>query len=176
MSPQTQRLVSIDLLTSSFRVVGKVVVSSTGLTGQLNDPNTSFLEIIDARLARTHMPTKLAYRFDVLRLAKPQVFAIFVQRQLDLGPRKMVQGGFQQMNAYKVHLATATYELNGTLEVPGRFNFAALMVEGKRDFIPLYDASLRASLIPSMRIESEAMLFNRTHVDWLGMDNDLLPE
>ncbi len=172
MSPKTQRLVAVDLLTSSFRIVGKVLVSASGLTGQMNDPHTSFLEIIDARLARIHMPTKLSYRFEVLRMAKPQIFAIFVQRRLHLGPRKVVQGGFHQLTTYKAHLATAVYELHGTLEVPGRFNFPALMVEGKRDFIPLYDASLTASLIPNVCIESEAMLFNRTHIDWLGLDKD----
>ncbi len=174
MSPKTQRLIAVDLLTPSFRIVGKVVVSASGLTGQMNDPNTAFLEIIDARLARTHMPTKLAYRFEVLRMAKPQIFAICVQRRRDLGPRKVVQGGFQNITTYKAHLATPVYELSGTLEVPGRFNFPALMVEGKRDFIPLYDATLIASLIPNIRIESEAMLFNRTHIDWLGLDKDAI--
>jgi hypothetical protein len=176
MSPQTNRLISVDLLTPSFRIVGKVVVESSGLAGQLNNPDTSFLEIIDAHLARIHMPTKLASRFDVLRMNKERIFAICVQRQADLGPRRLVQGGFQDINTYRIHLATPIYELNGDLEVPGRFNFAALMVEGKRDFIPLYNVHLVASLIPSMVIESEAILFNRNQVDWIGLEKDRIKE
>ncbi len=43
------------------------------------------------------------------------------------------------------------------------------MVEGVRDFVPLYDATLTAILIPQLRIESPAILFNRKQVDLLGL-------
>lgn len=176
VSSTTQRLVSVDILTPSFRIVGKVVISAVGLAGHLNDPNTSFLEVIDAKLARIHMPTKLIHRFEILRMAKPQIFAVSVQRARDLGPQKIVQGGFQNLKSYNVYLATPVYELHGRIESPGRFNFAALMVEGTREFVPLYDATVHASLIPSARIESPAMLFNRAQVDWMGLEKDKIEE
>ncbi len=172
----TQRLISVDVLTPSFRIVGKVVVTVAGLFGYLNDTNTSFLEIIDAKMARMHMPTKLIHRFEVLRMAKNQIFAISVSQARDLGPRRIVQGGYSNLKTHDVYLATPVYELEGQIETPGRFNFSALMVEGTRDFIALYNARLEASLLPAVQLESPAMLFNRQQVNWLGLKKDRIAE
>ena len=38
-----------------------------------------------------------------------------------------------------------------------------------RDFVPLYNATLTAILIPQLRIESPAILFNRKQVDLLAV-------
>jgi hypothetical protein len=46
------------------------------------------------------------------------------------------------------------------------------MVEGIRDFVPLYDATLTAIMIPQLRIESPAILFNRGQVDLLALLSD----
>ena len=55
----TQRLLLADYLSSSYRVVGKIMVPNSGLLGMMNDPTTSFLEVMDAKLARIHTPTSL---------------------------------------------------------------------------------------------------------------------
>ena len=52
-SPRTHRFISVDVLTTSYRIVGKTMVSSTGVIGMINNPNSSFMEIHDARLARS---------------------------------------------------------------------------------------------------------------------------
>jgi hypothetical protein len=46
------------------------------------------------------------------------------------------------------------------------------MVEGIGDFVPLYNATLTATLIPQLRIESPAILFNRRQVDFLALITD----
>jgi hypothetical protein len=45
-------------------------------------------------------------------------------------------------------------------------------MEDIRDFIPLYNATLTAILIPQLRIESPAILFNRRQVDLLALIQD----
>ena len=62
-SPRTYRFLPADILTSGYRVVGKIMVTSTGTIGILNDNTHSILEVHDARLARLHMPTKLVDHF-----------------------------------------------------------------------------------------------------------------
>ncbi len=59
--------------------------------------------------------------------------------------------------------------MEGTLEWPGRFEFATVMLQGTRDFIPLYHATVTAILIPQFRIQSPAILFNRKYVDLLAL-------
>lgn len=168
-APRTHRFLPADILTSSYRVVGKVSVSNNGVMGLMNDPTHTYLEVMDARLARIHMPTKLVDHYEVVRMFKRQVFAIALARREDLGPAAVVRGGFASVTEYPVRLTTQVYEIEGKIEYPGRFDFSALMAEGSRDFVPIYDATLTAILIPTLRVESPGMLFNRTRSDLLAL-------
>lgn len=172
----TQRMISVDFFTPSYRVVGKTLVPSSGLTGLLNDPTTSFMEVLDARLARLHMPSKLVDHYEVIRVVKPQIFAAVVSRREDLGPQALARGGYMRMTEFPVRITTPVYELDGTLDWAGRFDFSVIMIEGSRDFIPLHDAKLTAILIPALKVESPAMLFNRRHVDLLGLKSQRVEE
>ena len=168
-SPRTHRFLPADILTSSYRVVGKVSVATNGAMGLMNDPTHTYIEVLDARMARIHMPTKLVDHFEVVRMFKHQVFAIAVARREDLGPQAVVRGGFASVTEYPVRVTTQVYEIDGKVEYPGRFDFSALMAEGTRDFVPIFDATLTAILIPTLRVESPGMLFNRNQVDVLAL-------
>ena len=145
------------------------MVSTNGIIGILNDINKSYLELHDARLARIHMPTKLVDHFEVVRLVKDQIFAICAARREDLGPTNVVRGGYSQVSVLPARLTTNVYELEGKLEVTGRFDFAVMIADRSRNFIPIYEAVLTAILMPSLKVESPAILFNREKVDLLGL-------
>jgi len=174
-SAAAHRLLSADLVTLSYRVVGKMMVPNTGMVGMLNDTTTSFMEVLDAKLAPIHMPTKLVGEYEIIDLVKTNLFAVCLTRREDMGPQALARGGYQNLAQYTIRVTTQVYELEGTLEWGGRFDFATIMVEGIRDFIPLYNASLKAILIPQFRIESPAILFNRRHVDTLAVLTDNKP-
>lgn len=165
----SHRMLAADFLTQSYRVVGKIMVPNTGVLGLVNNPTTSFMEVLDAKLARIHMPTKLVGEYKMVDLVKDNVFAICLTRREDLGPHALTRAGYQNVVEYLIRVTSQVYELEGTLEWSGRFDFATVMVEGARDFVPLYDAKLTAILIPQLRIESPAILFNRKQVDLLGL-------
>ncbi len=169
-APDTSRFANIDLLTSACRAVGKVMVTHTGVIGLLNDPIKSYIEIHDVRLAYIHMPTKLVGHFEVLRLFKSQIFAICATRREELGPISLLRGGFLSFREYPVFLTTPIYEIRGTLELPGKFDYSAVMFEGTRDFVPIYNALISAILFPTVRMETPAALFNRKRVDFLGLE------
>jgi hypothetical protein len=166
----SHRLLSADFLTQSYRVVGKMMVPYTGgVAGMMNDPTTSFMEVKDAKLARIHMPTKLVSEVEAIDLVKTNLFAVCLARREDMGLQALARGGYQSLVNYAIRITTQVYEVEGTLEWSGRFDFAAVMVEGAHDFIPLYKATLTAILTPQLRIESPAILFNRRQVDSLAM-------
>ena len=168
---RTHHFVPIDLLTTSYRVVGKMLVSNTGVVGKLNDPNTSFMEIHDAKLARIHMPTKLADHFEVVRLTKDRLLLASLSRREDIGPQALARGGYASTTPHEVWITIQNFEMEGAIEWQGRFDFRVLMAEGTRDFIPLYDANVVGTLIPTLKIQSSAMLFNRTQVNLFGLLN-----
>lgn len=168
-SPRTYRFLPADVYTSGYRIVGKIMVSTHGIMGIMNDINKSHLEIHDARLARIHMPTKLVDHFEVVRLIKSQIFAICVARREDLGPTGIQRGGYTSISVLPARLATHVYELEGKLEVAGRFDFSVMIADKTRNFIPLYEAALTAILIPNLKVESPALLFNREKVDLIAL-------
>jgi len=168
-APRTHRFLPADILTSSDRVVGKVMVATNGVMGMMNDPTHSYMEVHDARLARIHMPTKLVDHFEIVRLFKQHIFAIALARREDLGPLTVVRGGFSAVTEYPVRVTTQVYEIDGKIEVSGRFEFSVLMAEGSRDFIPIFNSVLTSILIPNLRVESPGMLFNRRQVDLMAL-------
>lgn len=172
----TQRAIPADFYTPSYRIVGKVIVPNTGLMGLINDQLNSFMEIVDARLARVHMPSKLVDHYEVVRIVKSQIFAIALTRREDIGPQALARGGYVRLNQYPVRIATPVYELQATLEWAGRFDFSAIMIEGSRDFVPIYEARLTAILIPALKVESPAVLFNRRQVDLLALANQRIED
>ena len=170
-SQRTYRFLPADVYTAGYRVVGKIMVSTNGIMGVLNDITKSHLEIQDARLARIHMPTKLVDHFEVIRLVKAHIFAICTARREDLGPHAVVRGGYSNITNLPARLATSVYEIEGKLEVTGRFDFVTLISDKTRNFVPLFDATLIAILIPNLKVESPGILFNREKIDMLALLN-----
>lgn len=170
-SPRTYRHISADILTSSYRAVGKIMVTNHGAMGMMNDPTRSAIEVSDARLARLHMPTKLVDHFEIVRMMKKHVYAVCLPRREDLGPHATVRGGYTTVIEYPVRVTTQMFEIEGIMELPGRFDFAALMSDGKGDFLPIFNATLTAILLPNLRVESAGMLINRTQIDLMALLN-----
>jgi len=170
-SPRTNRFVPVDILTSGYRVVGKIMVTNTGTMGMLNDTTRSALDVHDARLARLHMPTKLVDHFELVRMLKTHVFAVCMARREDLGPQALVRGGYASIVEYPARITTQMFEIEGSLELPGRFDFTTLISDGTRDFIPLFNGTLTAILLPNLRVESAGMLINRKQIDLVALLN-----
>ena len=171
LAQRTYRFLPADVYTAGYRVVGKVMVSTNGIMGVLNDTTKSHLEVHDARMARIHMPTKLVDHFEIVRLVKAHVFVVCTTRREDLGPSGIVRSGYSHVTPMPAHLATSVYELEGKLEVAGRFDFVTLISDRTRNFVPIFDATLTAILIPNLKVESPGVLFNRDKVDMLALIN-----
>ena len=170
-SPRTYRFLPADVLTSGYRVVGKIMATTHGAMGMLNDPTHSAIEVNDARLARLHMPTKLVDHFELVRMLKKHIYAVCMARREDLGPQAIVRGGFSSVIEYPIRITTQMFEIDGIMELPGRFDFTSLVTEGSREFIPIFSATLTGILIPSLRVESAGMLVNRSQIDLMALLN-----
>jgi hypothetical protein len=169
ISPRTSRFIASDIFTSGYRVVGKIAVTSHGAMGMLNDPTHSAVDVTDARMARLLMPTKLVDHFEIVRMMKRQVHAMCLSRREDLGPHATVRGGYQSVVEYSIRITTQMFEIEGIMELPGRFDFTSLITDGSREFIPVFKATLTAILIPNLRVEAAGILVNRRMVDIMAL-------
>ena len=147
------------------------MVANTGVVGLMNDSTNSAMEVHDARLAKIHMPTKLVDHFEMVRMVKNRVMVMCLARREDLGPAALVRGGYGKISEYPTRFTSQVYEVEGKLELPGRFDFQGIMFEGTREFIPIFDGVLTAILIPNLRVESPGILFNREHSDVVAQLN-----
>ena len=167
------RLLSADFLTLSYRVVGKMMVPNNGMLGMMNDTTHSFMEVVDAKLAPIHMPTKLVGEYEIIDLVKHNVFAVC----LDAAGKMRVPRHWRGV-VIKIWLNIPSGSPPRSTSWKGFWN-------GPGDLIlprcwwrvpgissPLYNATLTAILIPQLRIESPAILFNRRQVDLLAVITD----
>jgi len=165
-SASAPRDIAVNILTASYRLVGKLrVTPSSGVVGLLGNPNTSFIEVQDVSMARIHEPRKLAARMDLVRVVKRGIVVVGVSRREDLGPESITRGGFGGVTAYNIRCLTTSYELEGMLEWAGRLNLALVLVEGRGEFVPMYDVQVRAVQFSDLFFETSAIVFNRRKVD-----------
>lgn len=169
ISPRTSRFISVDIFTSGYRVVGKIAVTSHGSMGMMNDPTHSSVDVNDARMARLLMPTKLVDHFEIVRMMKQKVHAMCMSRREDLGPHAIVRGGYLNVVEHSIRLTTQMFEVEGIMELPGRFDFPSIINDGSREFLPIFNATLTAILIPNLRVESAGILVNRRTVDIMAL-------
>ncbi|MBM3121992.1 MAG: hypothetical protein FJZ97_07380 [Chloroflexi bacterium] len=169
--------VSVEVYTSSHRILGRITPGAAGLFSFLNIPTTSYIEIEGAHLNRLHQPSRLVARYASVWIAKHQVVAILLSNRAEMGPTGMARGGYSTSAPHWVHILLGGYELRGMVETPGKFDFASLMFQSERLFVPIYIAKLFAILFPNVEAESSAMLFNRSMVDGMALlPRDEIPE
>lgn len=161
------RQIPVEFLTLSHYILGQVKVTNTAMMGVLSDRTTAFMEVSEANLSRVQTPDKVVNYTPTMWVAKSRVVAVCLNRKDYVGPAAIQRGGYQSIFQYSITITTTVYELKGTLEWPGRFDFAALMAEGTSDFIIIHDGLLVSTLFPALRIERQAMLFHRSFLDTL---------
>ncbi|MFO8037110.1 MAG: hypothetical protein R6U57_10840 [Anaerolineales bacterium] len=160
----TTRIIPVHILTASYRILGEIKVSNTGMQGLLTDNTSSYVIVTDASLARVHDPNTLFKEVEAVRVLKNHIHSAGLKRRQDIGPKGLKRVGYERLFKFDVQITNAVYEYEGILEWFGPFDFSALISTGPWDFIPLYETSVRAIEHPELYVTAPAMLLNRTHI------------
>lgn len=167
VSPISQRLIPAEILTSSHYIFGQIKVIQSGLVGMLTDMTTSYIEIDEASIAPIHKPSSVMNYAPQLYMVRSEIAAVSLRKRDYMGLQGVLKSGYQRLIPYPVQISTRTYDLTGTIEWSGRFEFSALITEGTSYFIIVYDATLTAPLYPEIKIEAPVMLLNRSFLETL---------
>jgi hypothetical protein len=162
-----QRLIPAEVLTSSHYIFGQIKVIQSGLVGMLTDTTTSFIEINEASIAPIHKHSNVMNYAAQMYLVRAEIAAVSLLKREYMGLQGVMKSGYQRLIPYPVQISTRTYEIAGTIEWSGRFEFSALISEGTSHFIVVYDATLTAPLYPDIKIEAPVMLLNRSFLETL---------
>jgi hypothetical protein len=167
VSPIAIRLIPAELLTSSHYIFGQIKVIQSGLLGMLTDTTNSHLEINDASIAPIQKPSNVMNYTPQLYLVRSELTAVCLGKREYLGLQGYLKGGFQRLLPYPVQISTRSFDLTGTIEWSGRFEFSALITEGTSNFFLVYDAILTSPLYPELKIESPVIIINRKFLETL---------
>ena len=167
VSPIPNRLIPAEILTTSHYIFGQIKVLQSGLVGMLTDTTTSHIEVNDASIAPVHKPASVVNYTSQLYMVRSEVAAVSLKKRDYLGLQGVLKSGYQRQIPYSVQISTRTYDVTGTLEWSGRFEFPALIAVGTSNFLILYDATLTAPLYPELKIESPVILLNRAFLETL---------
>ncbi len=167
VSPVLNRLIPAEILTSSHYIFGQIKVIQSGLLGMLTDTTNSFLEVDEASIAPIFKPSNVMNYASQLFMVRSEIAAVCLGKRDYMGLQGMMKSGYQRLVPYPVQISTRTYDLNGTIEWSGRFEFSALISEGTSHFFMVYDAMLTAPLYPELKIESPVILLNRDYLESL---------
>lgn len=167
VSPIANRLIPAEILTSNQYIFGQIKVIQSGLVGMLTDMTTSFIEVNDASIAPIHRPSSVMNYASQLYIVRSEIAAVALRKREYMGLQGIMKSGYQRLIPYPVQISTRTYEITGTLEWSGRFEFSALITEGTSYFIIIYDAVVSAPLFPDIKLEAPVMLINRGFLETL---------
>jgi hypothetical protein len=160
--------VNADLLTPGFRVSCKVNVGPSGLIVLLNDVNTSLIDLEDAYYSRLTQPAKIVSHLDTAHLVKNNLTLVVLSRREDLGPEGLARGGYSRLVPVPVLITTATFEIQGSIDVVTKLDPAQLLMGGTGRFLNVYSASALMAASPETVFSGAVILVSRTAVEMVA--------
>jgi hypothetical protein len=164
-----KEVLSIEVYTAGYRILGRVKPGGVGLFSFINVPTHSYIVIEDAHMTRVQHPGKMVARNTKIWLVKRDIVAVVVSGKGEIGPAAVARRGYASTDSHRVLISLAGYELTGTIETAGKFQFGSVMFEGDRLFSALYDAELIHTTNPLMKASSSALLYNRARVESMAL-------
>jgi hypothetical protein len=169
MPGMSQRWINVDLLTTEYRVVGRVLVGNSGLNGLLNDSTKSFIEIRQAQIAYLHQPNQIVSRFESTFILKDRIYVTCLERRDFAGPQPYAHHGYTSYQEYPLHISFSGFEMDCCIEWTGRFDMSALLVDKMGRFMLVYDSFLDSSLIAGITVNTPAAMINMNRVDLISL-------
>lgn len=167
VSPIPNRLIPAEILTSSHYIFGQIKVIQSGLLGMLTDTTSSFIEVNEASIAPIYKPSNVMNYASQLYLVRSEIAAVCLSKRDYMGLQGVMKSGYQRLIPYPVQISTRIYDLTGTIEWSGRFEFSALISEGTSNFFMVYDGLITAPLYPELKIEAPVIILNRSYLETL---------
>ncbi len=167
VSALVNRLIPAEILTSSHYIFGQIKVIQSGLVGMLTDTTNSFIEVDEASIAPIFKPSNVMNYASTLYMVRSEIAAVCLSKRDYMGLQGVMKSGYQRLVPYPVQISTRTYDITGTIEWSGRFEFSALISEGTSHFLMVYDAILTAPFYPELKLEAPVICLNRSFLETL---------
>jgi hypothetical protein len=153
-----------DFFAHDYRISGRVHVRYTKLLAQLNDQNTSFLELEDAYISNILRPAEIVASYTIAGLYKKNITAAVVARQEDGLLREYTYGTYLSTYRHKVFITVPSFEINGYLRLSSKLDLRTVLTTGTDNFVVILDGEMKASMRPDVTFSGGAILINKDYV------------
>jgi hypothetical protein len=166
--------VAAEFFTYSARISGHLNVRHRKLADQLNDPDTSFLEVDYAYVSSIVHPGDIIASHASAVLRKNKITAVFVAQIEDGLPREYTYGSYWGTSLIKVFLTVPSFEIRGYLRLSSKMDLRTVLTTGTDDFVLVLDGEMRCSIRRDLTFGSGAILVNKEHVEsfWLEEESN----
>ncbi len=158
------KTISGDFFTGAYRMTGRLSVGASGAFGVLNDASRSTAICEDVYISYVSQPGSILAHYPSVRVTKVGLEALVVAKREDIGPAGIARAGYQRIAQYQVMITTDAFEVRGIVELPGKYDPDAILIEAAARFFPIYNATINACVRPDAKFSGEAVLINRTKV------------
>jgi len=153
-----------DFFAHDYRISGRVHVRYSKLLAQLNDQNTSFLELEDAYVSNILRPAEIVASYTIAALYKQNITAAVVSRQEDGLLREYTYGSYLGTYLHKVFITVPSFEISGSLRLSSKLDLRTVLTTGTDKFVVILDGEMKAAVRHDVSFSGGAILINKDYV------------
>ena len=167
----SRQSINLDLFTDSYRVTGRVLVGTGGIHAELENPNSSFLEVEDAYISRMHQPGEIVANYKSGAFRKENINFIVLQNRRDGIPVGTQRSRSIYTRGRPVHafVTVPSFEIQGEIHHEGKLAPREIFVQTIGRFLPIFSAKASASLYPDISYSGDLILVQKERVGIFGL-------
>ncbi len=152
-----------DIFTGSHRLSAQIAVGNWRLADVLNDRMTDFLQVQNVYISRINAPGEIIGRYDKAALEKRHITFVVLPTETD-GLSKEHKYNASSKSTENVFVTLPSFEINGRLEIIGKFNLKAILTIGTTRFMPIFQGTAKNSFFPNVQFSGPVILVNKEAV------------
>ena len=170
----SRHLINLDLFTDAYRVTGSAMVGTSGLHGELGNPNTSFLKLEDAYISRIHQPGEIVASYKTGAFRKDNINFIILQNRRDGIPMSTqhARSIYSRGRPANVFLTVPSFEIQGEIQYSGKMEPREILVQTLGNFQPIFEAKASASIYPDISYSGDLILVHKERIGIFCLDTN----
>jgi hypothetical protein len=167
-------LINVDIFTDSYRVSGRVAVTTAGIYGELHNPNSDFLDLNDAYISRIHQPGDIVTSYTQAAFRKQNINFVVLQNRKDGIPvgSRHGQSIFVRGRPYPVFVTIPSFEIQGEILYDAKPTPSGVIIQSMGQFQLIFGATASASLYPDISYSGDLILVHKDRIGIFCLSDD----
>lgn len=159
-----QPMLNADIFTSSHRFSASIPIYNRRLADILNDRLTDFLQVHNVYVSRINKPGEIVGTYKLASLIKNHINFVLLPTEADGLSKEHKYNAFSKSNE-DVFITLPSFEINGRLEIIGKFDLKAILAIGTTKFMPIFQGTAVNSSNTQVSFGGPVLLVNKAALE-----------